>query len=390
MKALLLTREYPPHVYGGAGVVADHLSRALARRILVEVRCFGSPAAPPPGAVVRGYAPWERVQRGADGPRFAPVLEAFSVGLAMARDRVDADVVHAHTWYVSLAGLLVRTLHQIPLVLTLHSLEPLRPWKSDQLGTGYLVSTGVEKHAVETADRVIAVSQVMRSDVVKLFSIDPARVVVIPNGIDALHYGKTHDRDALVRYGVRPPYLLFVGRISEQKGIFDLLDAAQSLPHHVQLVLCAASPDTPEIEARLRRAVEARPAVRWIPEMVPAPDLIQLYSHAAAFVCPSVYEPFGVINLEAMACETPVVASAVGGILDVVEDRRTGLLVPPGQPAQLARAIRALLDDPARARALGAAGRERVLAHFTWASVAEQTERLYCEAVESFHPASIP
>jgi starch synthase len=390
MKALLLTREYPPHVYGGAGVVADHLTRALARRIRVEVRCFGEPAAPPPGAVVRGYAPWERVRRGADGPRFAPVLEAFSVGLAMARDPVDAQIAHAHTWYVSLAGLLVRTLHQIPLVLTLHSLEPLRPWKSDQLGTGYLVSTGAEKHAVETADRIIAVSQAMRADVVKLFSIDPARVVVIPNGVDALQYRKTHDRTVLARHRVRPPYVLFVGRISEQKGIFDLLGAARSLPRHVQVVLCASTPDTPEIEARLRRAVEARPEVRWIPEMIPAPDLIQLYSHAAVFVCPSVYEPFGVINLEAMACETPVVASAVGGILDVVEDGRTGLLVPSGQPAELVQAMRALLDDPARARALGAAGRERVLARFTWAAVAERTEQLYREAIESFQPASVP
>jgi starch synthase len=390
MKALFLTREYPPHVYGGAGVVVDHLTRALARRMSVEVRCFGEPAEPPPGVVVRGYPPWERVRRGTDGPRFAPVLEAFSVDLAMARDPVDAQVAHAHTWYVSLAGLLVRTLHQIPLVLTLHSLEPLRPWKSDQLGTGYLVSTGAEKHAVETADRVIAVSQAMRADIVKLFSIDPARIVVIPNAVDATRFCRTQDRAALARHRVRPPYVLFVGRISEQKGIFDLLSAAQSLPPQVQVVLCAASPDTPEIEARLRSAVQARPEVRWIPEMVPAPDLVQLYSHAAAFVCPSAYEPFGIINLEAMACETPVVASAVGGILDVVEDGRTGLLVPPGDAAALVRAMRALLDDPARARALGAAGRERVLARFTWAVVAERTEQIYREAIAGFHPGSIP
>jgi starch synthase len=390
MKALLLTREYPPHVYGGAGVVVDHLTRALARRMAVEVRCFDEPAAPPAGAVVRGYAPWERVRRGRDGPRFAPVLEAFSVGLAMARDPVDADVAHAHTWYVSLAGLLVRTLHQIPLVLTLHSLEPLRPWKSDQLGTGYLASTAAEKQAVETADRVIAVSHAMRADVLKLYSIDPARVVVIPNGVDPEQYRRTHDRAALARHRVRPPYVLFAGRISEQKGIFTLLDAARGLPDHVQIVLCAASPDTPELEARLRRVVAARPEVRWIPEMASVPELVQLYSHAAAFVCPSVYEPFGIINLEAMACETPVVAAAVGGIVEVVEDGRTGLLVPPGRPDELARAIRALLEDPARARAMGTAGHQRVHAHFTWARVAERTERLYREAIESFHPASLP
>ncbi len=388
MKVLFLTREYPPHVYGGAGVVVDQLTRALGRRIPVEVWCFGEPAPPPPGVTVRGYSPWGRVLRETDGPRFAPVLEALSVGLAMARDPVDAQVAHAHTWYASLAGLLIRTLHQIPLVVTMHSLEPLRPWKSDQLGTGYLVSTALEKHAVETADRVIAVSEAMRRDVLRLFAVDAGRVVVVHNGVDPELYRRTPERASLERRGIREPYVLFVGRISEQKGIFDLLRAARSLPDHVQVVLCAASPDTPEIEARLRRAVEDHPQVRWIHEMVPAPEVIQLYSHAAAFVCPSVYEPFGVINLEAMACEAPVVASGVGGIPEIVEDRETGLLVPPGRPDDLARAIVSLLNDPTRARAMGAAGRRRVEAHFTWARVAERTERLYDEAIEHFRGAS--
>src|SRR5215472_2606275 len=254
MKALFLTREYPPNVYGGAGVVVDELTRALGRRIEVEVRCFGEPAPPPPGVVVRGYSPWERIVRGADGPSFSPVLEAFSVGLAMARDRVDADVAHAHTWYAALAGLLIRALHQTPLVVTMHSLEPLRPWKVDQLGRGYLASTAVERHAVESADRVVAVSEAMRQDVLRLFPVDPARVVVLHNGVDVERYRRTADRAALTRYGVRDPYVLFVGRISEQKGIFDLLRAVPLLPDSLQIVLCAASPDTPELEARLRQA----------------------------------------------------------------------------------------------------------------------------------------
>jgi len=390
MKALFLTREYPPHIYGGAGVVVDQLTRALGRTMPVEVRCFGEPAAPPAGVAVRGYAPWERVVRGgADSPRFAPVLEAFSVALAMARDPVDADVVHAHTWYVSLAGLLVRTLHQVPLVVTLHSLEPLRPWKSDQLGTGYLVSSGAEKQAIETADRVIAVSQAMRADALRLFAVDPARVAVVHNGVDPEAYRRTGERGALERRSVREPYVLFVGRISDQKGIFDLVKAAPLLPDGVQLVLCAASPDTPEIETRLRRAVDGQPRIRWIREMVPVAEAIELYSHAAVFACPSVYEPFGVINLEAMACEAPVVACAVGGIPEVVVDGETGLLVPPERPEELARAMRSLLDDPVRARAMGAAGRRRVETHFAWSRVAERTAAIYREAAKGFRAAQL-
>jgi len=330
------------------------------------------------------------VRRETGGPRFAPVLEAFSVGLAMARDPVDARVVHAHTWYASLPGLLIRTLYQIPLVVTLHSLEPLRPWKADQLGTGYLATTELEKRVVETADRVIAVSEGMHQDVLRLFAVDPARVVVIHNGVDPERYRRTSDRSALVHRGIREPYILFVGRISHQKGIFDLLRAAESLPDQVQLILCASAPDTPEIAAQLERATRDNPRVRWIDEMVPVTDVVQLYSHAAVFVCPSIYEPFGVINLEAMACETPVVASAVGGITEVVVDGETGLLVPPARPDDLARAIRALLDDPSRARAMGKGGRRRVEALFTWDRIAERTAKVYADALEDFSRGNGP
>ena len=389
MKALLLTREYPPHVYGGAGVVVGQLAQALAKLMAVEVRCFGERSAAEAVAAisVRGYAPWDRIG-GKDAPRFAPALETLSIALAMARDPVDATVAHAHTWYADVAGLWIRTLHRIPLCVTLHSMEPLRPWKADQLGSGYLLSSWIEKTGVEAADRVIAVSHRMREDILAHFRVDPERVVVIHNGIDPDQFRRTENRDVLARYGIREPYVLFVGRITDQKGIFHLLEAAPRLPSGVQVVLCASAPDTPEIEARLRKAVPEHPNVVWIGAMLPVPDVVQLYSHAAVFACPSVYEPFGLINLEAMACETPVVASGVGGILEVVDDGKTGLLVEPGRPDVLAAALGSLLADRQRARAMGRAGRLRVEAQFSWASVAAQTREVYAEAVADFARSS--
>ena len=386
----MLTREYPPHVYGGAGVVVDQLTQALARRMAVEVRCFGErpPDAGGHGIVVRGYTPWARVSAGPDGPRFAPALETLSIALAMARDHVDADIAHAHTWYADMAGLWIRTLYRIPLVVTLHSMEPLRPWKADQLSTGYLLSTWIEKTAVEAADRVIAVSATMREDILAHFRVDPSKVIVIHNGIDPERFRPTDKRDALDGFGVRTPYVLFVGRITDQKGIFHLLEAATRLPPGVQVVLCASAPDTPEIEARLRRAVSAHPNVVWINEMVPHDVVTQLYSHAAVFACPSVYEPFGLINLEAMACETPVVASAVGGILEVVVDGETGLLVEPARPDVLAEALTRVLANPALGRSMGRAGRRRVETRFSWSSVAERTEQVYSDAIAEFKRAS--
>jgi len=386
VKALLLTREYPPHIYGGAGVVVGQLARALSRLMAVEVRCFGerSPAEATGEIALRGYTPWERVGPGRDGPRYAPALETLSIALAMARDPVDADVAHAHTWYADMAGFWIRTLHRIPLCVTLHSMEPLRPWKADQLGSGYLLSSWIEKTSVEAADRIIAVSRQMREDILSHFRVAPERVVVIHNGIDPNQFRRTRARDVLGRRGVLEPYVLFVGRITDQKGIFHLLEAAPKLPPGVQVVLCASAPDTPEIEARLKRALPEHSNVVWIGEMIPVDEVVQLYSHAAVFVCPSVYEPFGLINLEAMACETPVVASGVGGILEVVEDGKTGVLVEPGRPDALAVAIRALLEDPERGRALGRAGRQRVEAHFSWASVASRTREVYQDAIADF------
>ena len=388
MKALMLTREYPPHIYGGAGVVVDQLTQALSKRMPVEVRCFG-PREPSSGPItVRGYTPWERLKADQNGPLFAPALETLSIDLAMARDPVDADVAHAHTWYADMAGLWIRTLHRIPLVVTLHSMEPLRPWKADQLGSGYLLSSWIEKTAVESADRVIAVSAKMRDDILQHFQADPKKVEVIHNGIDPSRFVRTEGREHLERLGVKSPYVLYVGRITDQKGIFHLLDAARQLPEGVQVVLCASAPDTPEIEERLRKAVPQHPNVKWIYEMVPLDVVKQLYSHAAVFACPSVYEPFGLINLEAMACETPVVASAVGGIVEVVEDGTTGILVPPARPDELAAALRRVLDDTGLARAMGKAGRKRVEEKFSWASVAARTEEVYADAIAEFKRTS--
>src|SRR5881396_2915704 len=359
----------------------------------VEVRCFGErpPDAGGHGIVVRGYAPWARVSAGPDGPRFAPALETLSIALAMARDHVDADIAHAHTWYADMAGLWIRTLYRIPLVVTLHSMEPLRPWKADQLGSGYLLSSWIEKTAVEAADRVIAVSNRMRDDILTHFEADPARVVVIHNGIDPERFRRTDRREHLDRLGVKPPYVLFVGRITDQKGIFHLLEASKSLPPGVQVVLCASAPDTPEIETRLRRALTERSNVLWINEMVKHEVVVQLYSHAAVFCCPSVYEPFGIINLEAMACETPVVASAVGGIKEVVVDGETGFLVPleqmkespfePTNPEKFARdlatRINQLMADPKLREKFGKAGRKRTEEKFSWSAIAQKTKALY-------------
>lgn len=393
MRALLLTNEYPPNVYGGAGVHVEYLSRELARRIDVDVRTFGEQDASAGRLRVKGYPVAHDLTTAA--PHLAPVLGAFSRDLAFVADDVDADVVHCHTWYTHLGGIVAKLAFGIPLVVTVHSLEPLRPWKREQLGGGYGVSTWVEKTALEMADAVIAVSQGTKEDVLRLFDVDPARIAIIANGIDTDEYRRTDDTSALKRFGIDPavPYVLFVGRVTRQKGIVHLARAIRHLDPGFGVVLCAGAPDTKEIAAEMQAAVAAaqaeRPNVHWVAEMVDKPTVRQLYSHASVFVCPSVYEPFGIINLEAMACETPVVASAVGGIPEVVVDGETGLLVPfegadasaPVDPERferdLAAAINRLMADPARRAAMAAAGRRRAVERFGWSSIAEQTIDLY-------------
>ncbi len=365
MRVGLLTREYPPDVYGGAGVHVEYLARELARVVDVDVH------------------PFARYAATVDDP----ALSAIEIDVAMASALGDADVVHSHTWYANLGGHLAKLRHGIPHVMTAHSLEPLRPWKAEQLGGGYALSSWCERTAVEAADAVIAVSHGMRDDVLDCYpAVDPARVHVIYNGIDAGEYAPVGATDVLARHGVEPPFVLFVGRVTRQKGLPGLLRAARTFDPSVQLVVCAGAPDTPEIAAETQALAADLDRLVWIEAMLPKPDVIQLLSHAAVFACPSVYEPLGIVNLEAMACETAVVASAVGGIVEVVADGETGYLVELGEGYEAAFAARVneLVADPARARAMGAAGRRRAVERFDWRAIARETAALYA----SLTPAS--
>jgi len=395
VRALILTNEFPPSIYGGAGVHVDELTRHLRSMVELDIRTFGSQADAGPGWRVQGY-PAAHDLAVAD-ERLRPMLGALSRDLAMVADPVAADVVHAHTWYTHFAGMLARLAYGIPLVVTVHSLEPLRPWKREQLGGGYDVSTWIERTALESADAVVAVSRETREDLLRLFEIAPERVHVIHNGIDADFYHPDPGTDALERRGIDAtvPYVLFVGRITRQKGIVHLVRAIHHLDPGIGVVLCAGQPDTAEIAAEMEAGVAAaqaeRPNVVWIGEMVSREEARQLYSGAAVFCCPSVYEPFGIINLEAAACETPVVASAVGGIPEVVVDGETGLLVPvelrPDDPISpidpdrfernLAGAINALMADAATREVMGRAARRRAVERFSWDSIARQTVDLY-------------
>ncbi|HET6934706.1 MAG TPA: glycogen synthase [Candidatus Angelobacter sp.] len=402
MRVGIMTREYPPNVYGGAGVHVEYLSRELARLIEVEVHCWGQQNSDQGKLHVRGDQPWPLIAERTE-EKFRTALETFSLNLLQMTTLSAIDIVHTHTWYVSMAGFLAKKLYKVPFVLTTHSLEPLRAWKSEQLGSGYAMSSWMERTAILDADAVIAVSQGTRKDILRAYpDIDPSRIHVIYNGIDLDEYRQVHANDALARYGVdtRRPYVLFVGRITRQKGVTHLVDAIPQLPPDTQVVLCAGAPDTPEIAAEMRakidRAKTDHPHIIWIEKMLTKPEAIQLYSHAAVFCCPSVYEPFGIINLEAMACRAPVVASATGGILEVVVDGETGYLVPfeqdpvtsfPLQPEKFSRDLAAkiteLLGDPARAKRFGEAGRKRVEQTFSWTAIATQTIELYKELLGS-------
>jgi alpha-maltose-1-phosphate synthase len=375
----VLTREYPPDVYGGAGVHVDFLVRELRRLVEVDVHCFGAPRE---GATAHAVP---------DGlARSNAALQTLGVDLEIAEAVAGCDVLHSHTWYANVAGVLGGLLHGVPHVLTAHSLEPQRPWKIEQLGGGYRVSSWAERTAYRNADAVIAVSNGMKSDILAVYPfMDPDKVHVVHNGIDTVLYAPDPKRDVLERFGIDPdrPYVVFVGRITRQKGVGHLLAAAKSFVPEAQLVLCAGAPDTPEIGAATAAAVEELKATRtgvfWISEMLPRPDVVQLLTHATLFVCPSVYEPLGIVNLEAMACETAVVASAVGGIPEVVDDGKTGTLVPyaaaypEGFEAALAEAVNALVTDPGRATEMGRAGRARAEREFGWDAIARRTVEVY-------------
>ncbi len=377
MRASIFTWEYPPNIYGGAGVHAKYLSTALAKLIDVEVRTLEEgPSVGVPGVHVRRYRPTLR-GTGAPDPRLAKALDVLSCNANMVADPIEADVVHTHTWYTNFAGALAKRLYGCALVATVHSLEPLRPWKEEQLGAGYHLSSWMEKEGLEACDAVIAVSQEMKRDILRCYDLPPRRVTVIHNGVDPAKYHPLDGSEAVAKYHIRKPFVFFVGRLSRQKGVFDLLDAMEQVPQGTTLVLATGKPDTPGIEDELRRALASSEDVVWIPEMLQDPDLVGLYNEAAVFACPSIYEPFGIINLEAMACETPVVASRVGGIKEVVVDGETGVLVPPGDSVRLGHALEKILEDPKLAARMGKAGRRRVLQHFTWDRIAEKTLKLY-------------
>jgi starch synthase len=396
VRVALLTREYPPDVYGGAGVHVEYLARELARLEDVVVHCWGAErAAVPPAPAVVAHEAWSALD--GDAPHLA-ALRAVSIDLAMAAGVADAELVHSHTWYANFAGHLAKLIYGIPHVATVHSLEPLRPWKAEQLGGGYALSSYCERTGLEGADAIVAVSEGMRADVLACYpAIDASRVRVIYNGIDADEYRPDTAIDVLARHGVDPsrPAVVFVGRITRQKGVAHLLEAARRFDDGAQLVLCAGAPDTPEIAADVERRAGLLRAERgnlvWLQEMLPKAEVIQLLSHATVFVCPSIYEPLGIVNLEAMACETAVVATATGGIVEVVRDGETGLLVPfepgddgsrePRDPdrfaADISDRVNALLRDPARAASMGIAGRRRAIEHFDWPAIATETAALY-------------
>jgi starch synthase len=391
-----MTREYPPQVYGGAGVHVEYLSRELAKLIEVEVHCWGPQRADEGNLHVIGDEPPAEVTAGTDA-KFKTAVDALALNLSQMKELGRIDIVHTHTWYVSMAGFLAKKLYNIPFVLTTHSLEPLRAWKAEQLGSGYAMSSWMERTAILDADAIIAVSHGTKADILRAYpEVDATKVHVIYNGIDLHEYQKTTATDALVKYGVdvSAPYVLFVGRITRQKGVVHLVEAVKYLPKGMQLVLCAGAPDTPEIAAEMRAGVEAAQAaggnIVWIEKMVTKPEAIELYSNCRVFCCPSVYEPFGIINLEAMACGAPVVASATGGILEVVVDGVTGYLVPfepdsvTGFPVDadrfardLAARITELMGDAELCASMGDAGRKRVEQIFAWESVAAQTVKLY-------------
>ena len=400
MKVAFYTNEYPPHTYGGAGVAVEYLTRELSRLMDVEVRCFGAQRVKRPRLSVTGYQPWAELAKGAD-KGFGKALEALSVNLQFCKNNT-ADIVHCHTWYTNLGAFFAKMLHKVPFVLTTHSLEPHRPWKREQLGGAYDLSSWIEKTAIEAADAVIAVSNGMKKDVLSCYDVPASRIHVIHNGIDLVEYSPSSSTSARRKCGIDParPYVLFVGRITRQKGILHLVNAIPHIDPAAQVVLCAGAPDTKEIAAEMEAAVakvqKTRKNVIWVRGMLPKKEVIELYSHAAAFCCPSIYEPFGIINVEAMACGAPVVASAVGGILEVVVPERTGLLVPfqarkdgtyePRDPGKfsrdLAAALNRVLRNPSLRAKFAAAGRLRAETQFSWAGVAKKTHALYKSLVK--------
>ncbi|MCB0166921.1 MAG: glycogen synthase [Anaerolineae bacterium] len=396
MKALFLTNEYPPNIYGGAGIHVEYLTKELAALMDVEVRCFGDQDIPAGNPQVKGYTADREMFAETDSKLKSP-LSALNQSIAFNATPTDAQLVHCHTWYTHFGGILAKLGYGIPLVITTHSLEPLRPWKREQIGLGYNISSWVEKTAMEMADALIAVSEGMKEDILRLFDVDEEKVKVIYNGIDVDEFKPVPGQGALAKYGINPdlPYVLFFGRVTRQKGIIHLVNAIKYMDESIQVVLCAGMPDTKEIGQEMEENVQAIRATRdnviWINEWVGLEPKIELYSHAAVFCCPSIYEPFGIINLEAMACGTPVVGSAVGGIKEIIKHGETGFLVELEQqqespfeavdPDQFARdladGINKIVLNPSLRESMSQASRKRTVDVFSWKSIAKETLALY-------------
>jgi starch synthase len=401
MKALFFTREFPPYVYGGAGVHVEYLAAELSKLMTVEVRAFGDQKHSDKNLSVKGFLFDNPDFNNADA-KLKAVFQTLSTGLLMNSDPIDADIVHCHTWYSHFAGIMAKLCYGVPLVITTHSLEPLRPWKREQLGRGYDASLWIEKTAIEMADVLIAVSEETKQDLLTYFDVDKHKIEVVYNGIDLKEYVVVNETSVLDAYGIdkSKPYVLFVGRITRQKGIIHLVNAIKYIDTDTQVVLCAGAPDTPEIgkemEDAVKEASKTRDHIIWIDKMLDKKDVIQLYSHANVFCCPSIYEPFGIINIEAMACETAVVASAVGGIKEVVVEGETGLLIPleqqksapfePVNPDQfsrdLAQGINTVIKSKELQHKMAKNGRKRVEAFFDWTAIAKQTEALYKSLID--------
>lgn len=408
MKIALFTNEFPPNIYGGAGVHIDFLSQELAKLGEVEVRCFGNQQEEIGTMNVLGIQSSLNQMEDEANPHLK-MFHNLSRNVEMAQHTQQADVIHCHTWYTHLAGIFSRELLQSPLILTTHSLETHRPWKVEQIGNGYFLSRWIENHAYNSADGIIAVSQQMKTDVIEAYGVSAEKVTVIHNGIDPEFYKPTFDNDLLLEYGINPeiPFVLFVGRITRQKGISQLISAAKYFNTTCQLVLCAGAPDTPEIAKETEELIielkSQRDGIILISEMLPREKIKVLYSHARVFACPSLYEPFGIINLEAMACETPVVGSAVGGIPEIIVEGQTGFLIPlesisrtdfnPKNPErfqkEFAQKVNHLLDNEELADKMGKAGRERVLDKFSWESIAKTTFNYYAEVISKFEKEKV-
>ncbi|MGB9635970.1 MAG: glycogen synthase [Thermoplasmata archaeon] len=379
MKVTMIALEYPPNIYGGVGIHLKYLTTALTKFMEVEVRTLGEKEEKwkLQGVNVRTYSPWQEMKVLKE--KHGKVLETLSLDLAFVKETIDSEIVHTHTWYANLAGFYAKKLYEKKLIATVHSLEPLRPWKAEQLGKGYNLSVWMEKTGLENCDRIIAVSQEMKKDIERVYGISSEKIVVIHNGIDLTKYTKKESPELLANLGVKKPYILFVGRLTRQKGIFELVEAMKKIRQ--KLVLVTGKPDTKEVEKELAEKLQGSENILWINRMLSEEEIIALYSSAQLFVCPSIYEPFGIIILEAMACGTPVVASAVGGIKEIIEHGKNGILVEPGNVEALAEAINRVLSEEELHHRLVREGRRRA-EEFAWERIAEKTFNLYTKVVE--------